>query len=67
MTIDWFSFVLVVVASLVSACGVVVLFSLALRWGDGGAAWRRPVSIALYAVCALIVLGGIYLIVPFFG
>lgn len=66
MTIDWLSFVLVVVASLVSACGVVVLFSLALRWGDGEAAWRRPVSVALYAVCGLIVLVGIYIIVPSF-
>jgi hypothetical protein len=66
VTINWLSFVVVVVASLVSACGVVVLFSLALRLGDGTAVWRRPVSIALYVVCGLIVLFGIYIIVPVF-
>lgn len=66
MTINWLAFVTVVVASLVSACGVVLLFSLALRLGDGEAAWRRPVSVALYAVCVLIVLLGIYVIVPAF-
>lgn len=66
MTINWLAFVTVVVASLVSACGVVLLFSLALRLGDGEAAWRRPVSVALYAVCVLIVLVGIYVIVPAF-
>jgi hypothetical protein len=64
--INWLAFVTVVVASLVSACGVVVLFSLALRLGDGEAAWRRPVSIALYAVCGFIVLFGIWIIVPAF-
>ena len=66
MTINWLAFVTVVVASLVSACGVVLLFSLALRLGDGEAAWRRPVSVALYAVCVLIVLLDIYVIVPAF-
>lgn len=66
MSIDWLAFVTVVVASLVSACAVVLLFSLALRLGDGEAAWRRPVSVGLYVVCALIVLLGIYVIVPAF-
>jgi hypothetical protein len=64
--IDWPAFVTVVVASLVAACGVVTVFSLALRLGDGEAAWRRPVSYALYGVCVLIVALGIYLIVPAF-
>ncbi len=66
MTINWLAFVTVVVASLVAACGVVILFSLALRLGDGEAPWRRPVSVALYVVCGMIVLLGIYLIVPIF-
>jgi len=66
MTLNWMAFVTVVVVSLVSACGVVTLFSLALRLGDGEARWRRPVAVALYVVCALIVLFGIYLIVPAF-
>jgi len=66
MTLNWMAFVTVVAVSLVSACGVVTLFSLALRLGDGAAPWRRPVAVALYVVCALIVLFGIYLIVPAF-
>lgn len=66
IAIDWPAFVTVVVASLVAACGIVVVFSLALRLGDGRAPWRRPVSYALYFVCGLIVLLGIYLIVPAF-
>ena len=66
MTINWLAFVVVVVASLVSACGVVILFSLALRLGAGGGPWRRPVSVVLYVVCGMVVLLGIYLIVPFF-
>ena len=64
MTIDWMAFVTVVVVSLVAACAVVTIFSFALRLGDGEAPWRRPVSVALYALCVLIVLFGIYLIVP---
>jgi hypothetical protein len=66
MTLNWMAFVTVVVVSLVSACGVVTLFAIALRLGDGAAPWRRPVAIALYVLCALIVLFGIYLIVPAF-
>ena len=66
MTLNWMAFVTVVVVALVSACGVVTLFSLALRLGDGSAPWRRPVAVALYVICGLIVLFGIYLIVPGF-
>lgn len=66
MTIDWFAFVSVVVVSLVAACAVVLLFSLALRVGSGSEGWRRPVAVALYVACGLIVLFGIYIIVPVF-
>lgn len=66
MTIDWHAFLTVVVGSLVSACLLVGLFSLGLRLNDGTAAWRRPVSVALFVVCAAVVVFGIYLIVPFF-
>ena len=62
--IDWLSFVVVVVAALVSASALVLLFSLALRLGDGHAAWRRPVSVGLYVLCGVSVAFGIYLIVP---
>jgi len=62
--IDWMAFVMVVVTSLVAGCLLVTLFALALRIGDGEAAWRRPVAVALYVLCALEVLVGVFLIVP---
>ena len=64
MTIAWGSFAIVVLAAAVSAGLLVTLFSLALRLGDGTARWNRPVSIALYVVCGLVVAYGIYLIIP---
>lgn len=64
MTIDWMAFVTVVIASLVSAGLVVTIFSLALRLGDGEGRWRRFGSVSLYAICAFVVLFGIFLIVP---
>jgi uncharacterized membrane protein len=66
MTLDWFAFLTVVVGSLVSACLLVALFSVGLRLSDGTAPWRRPVSVGLFVLCALVVAFGIYLIVPFF-
>ncbi len=62
--IDWMAFVTVVVATLVSACLLVTIFSLALRLGDGEARWRRLVAVALYTVGVLVVAFGIFLIVP---
>lgn len=60
--IDWVAFLTVFVASLVSACLAVTLFSLGLRIADGEDSWRRPVSVLMFALCALAVLVGIYLI-----
>ncbi|HWR86139.1 MAG TPA: hypothetical protein VN200_09115 [Rhodoglobus sp.] len=62
--IDWMSFVIVVVASMIAACGVVTLFSLGLRLADGTEPWRRPVAVVLFGLCAVAVAAGIYLIVP---
>lgn len=64
MNIDWMAFVTVVVASLVAACLLVTVFSLALRVGDNETRVRRVTSVALFGVCAFIVLFGIFLIVP---
>jgi hypothetical protein len=61
--IDWGAFLTVFVASLVSACVAVTLFSLGLRIGDGEAGWRRPVSILMFVLCGAAVLIGLYLIV----
>lgn len=58
------AFVTVVVSALVAACLLVTLFSLALRLGDGKARWRRPVAVALFALCVFVVAFGIFLIVP---
>ncbi len=66
MTIDWLAFVTVVVVALVGACGIVTLFSLGLRIGDSEVMGRRIAAVALYVVCAGVVLFGIWLIVPFF-
>lgn len=62
--IDWGAFPIVVGAALVSACVLVTLFSTALRVGDSRRPWRRVLSVALFVVCALVVIFGIYLIVP---
>ena len=61
--IDWTAFLTVFVASLVSACLAVTLFSLGIRTGEGEGAWRRPVSVGFFALCGVAVLFGIYLIV----
>ena len=66
MTINWLAFVTVVVVSLVGALGIVGLFSLGLRVGDSESTGRRVVAVALYVLCAGVVLFGIWLIVPFF-
>ena len=62
--IRWDFFIIVIVSSLVAAGLLVTLFSLALRFSDGAAPWRRTVSIVMYALCALLVAIGIVLIVP---
>ncbi|MEO6115918.1 MAG: hypothetical protein ABIP33_05990 [Pseudolysinimonas sp.] len=65
MTIDWLAFLTVVLGSLIAACLLVTLFSVGLRLNDGTAAWRRPVSVVVFVLCAAVVVFGIYLIVPF--
>jgi len=62
--IDWLAFVSVVLSAAIAACVIVTLFSLGLRLGDGEEPWRKRVSIALFVLCGLFVLFGIYLIVP---
>ena len=62
--IDWMAFVTVAVAALVAAGLLVTVFALALRVGDSRVPARRAGSLALYGVCAFIVLFGIFLIVP---
>lgn len=61
--IDWTAFLIVISSSMFSACLVVLLFSLALRLGDGDAAWRAPVSRLLYALCGAAALAGVGVII----
>ena len=64
MTIEWGSFATVVVSAMIAAGLLVTFFSLALRLGDGVATWHRVVSVVLYVLCGVVVVYGIYLIVP---
>jgi hypothetical protein len=64
VTINWGNFLTVIVASLVAASLLVTLFSLGLRLADGEAPWRKPVSVAMFVLCGLLVATGIFLIVP---
>lgn len=61
--IDWMAFITVFVATLVSACLGVTLFSLALRFGAKESAVARALSKVFYGLLVLLVLFGIYIIV----
>ncbi len=63
--IDWGSFVVVLAASILGGCGVVTLFALGLRFVDEDAPrFHRPIGIAFFVVCALLVAFGIILVIP---
>ena len=66
--IDWGSFATVALASIVSACLLVTLYALGARLianqGDFLPRTKRIVGIGCFALCAALVLYGIYLIVP---
>jgi hypothetical protein len=66
--IDWSAFVVVAVASLVSACLLVTLYALGVRLitstGDLLPRTRRLAGVTCFVLCGALVLYGIYLIVP---
>ena len=73
MNIDWLAFVVVAIATLVSALIVVGSYGLGVRLlavaADAAGARQRVVRSSAYAcfgVCAAAVLFGIYLIIPAF-
>jgi hypothetical protein len=64
--IDWAAFLVVLFATLVGASLVVTLYSLGLRLLDRSTGVRRAAGVACFVVCALVVLYGVYLIIPAF-
>jgi NADH:ubiquinone oxidoreductase subunit 6 (subunit J) len=64
--IDWVAFVTVLVASIVGACGVVFLFSVGLRMVGSDRPGRRPIGVIAFVLCGLLVVYGVYLIIPAF-
>lgn len=64
MIINWGDFVTVIIASLVAASLLVILFSLGLRLADSEQRWRLVVGRSMFVLCGLLVVFGIILIVP---
>ena len=67
--IDWASFGLVALASLIAASALVALYASGIRlmaWSHSGSLMRtkRVGAIACFIACGALVLFGIYLIVP---
>jgi succinate dehydrogenase hydrophobic anchor subunit len=63
--IEWGNFLLVLVSSIVAACGVVVLFSLGLRFaGPETHGRRRAIGVVCFVLCGLAIAYGVYLIIP---
>lgn len=64
--IEWDKFLVVLLVSIFAGCGLVLLFSLGLRLVDAQGGWRKPVGIASFVACGLLIVYGIYLIIPGF-
>jgi hypothetical protein len=62
--IEWGNFLVVLLVSIVGACGIVLLFSLGLRLVDSERGWGKPLGVVSFVACALLILYGIYLIIP---
>jgi hypothetical protein len=66
--IEWGSFLLVLVGSIVGACLVVLLFSLGLRCAGPETAGRgRAFGIVCFVLCGLIIAAGVCLVIPAFA
>jgi hypothetical protein len=66
--IEWASFLVVALGSLVGGCGVVLLFSLGLRFaGPATDGSKRGLGIVCFTVCALLVALGVCLVIPYFA
>jgi hypothetical protein len=66
--IEWGSFLVVALGALAGGCGVVLLFSLGLRFaGPATDGSKRGLGIACFAVCGLLVAFGVCLVIPYFA
>jgi hypothetical protein len=66
--IEWGSFLVVTLGALVGGCGIVVLFSLGLRFaGPETDGRRRGLGVACFVLCALVVALGVCLVIPYFA
>jgi len=68
MIVEWGAFFQVLLATLIGACGVVTLYSLGLRLidSDDVRPLRRAAGIVCLVLCGLVILYGVYLVIPFF-
>lgn len=64
--IEWDKFFVVLLVSIVAGCGLVLLFSLGLRLVAAEHGWRKPLGIASFVACGLLIVYGIGLIIPGF-
>ena len=64
--IDWLAFLTVLVASIIGACGVVFLFSIGLRFVGSDSRRVRPLGVVAFVLCGLLIVYGLYLIIPAF-
>ena len=64
MTIDWAAFLVVVLVTLLGACGLVALYSLGLRLVDSAKGLRHTAGVGCFVLCGLAVAYAIYLIIP---
>ena len=65
--IEWGSFLIVLLVSIVAACAVVALFSVGLRFaGPETQRKGRWIGVLSFVACGAAILWGVYLIIPFF-
>ena len=66
--IEWGNFLVVALGAVAGGCGVVVLFSLGLRFaGPETDGHRRALGIACFVICGLLVALGVALVIPYFA
>ncbi len=66
--IEWGNFLLVLGGSIVGGCGVVLLFSLGLRFAGPETEGRlRILGVVCFVLCGLTIAAGVCLVIPAFA